>query len=49
MFAYVCLAHAAPVGNNDDFFGKILHLKPHPNFAIAITNLLTQYCNRSRG
>ena len=27
-------------------FGKIL---PHPNFAVAITNSLTQYCNRSRG
>ena len=27
-------------------FGKIL---PHPNFAVAITNLLTQYCYRSRG
>ena len=28
---------------------RILHLKPHPNFAVAITNSLTQYCNRSRG
>ena len=27
-------------------FGKILL---HPNFAVAITNSLTQYCNRSRG
>ena len=49
VWRHVCLAHAAPVSNNDDFFGKILHLKPHPNFAVVITNSLTQYCNRSRG
>ena len=30
-------------------FGKLLHLKPHSNFAVAITNSLTQYCNRSCG
>ena len=31
------------------FLCKILHLKPHPNFAVAITNSLMQYCNTSRG
>ena len=50
--SHVCAATAVVyciTSVREQTFGKLLHLKPDPNFGVAITNSFTQYCTRSRG
>ena len=49
MFVDIAVIYCITSLREQTFFVKLLHYKPPPNWAVAVTNSFTQYCNRSRG